>query len=52
MREFLALRAAAEERLGEAFALRDFHSVVLGNGALPLDLLGEVVEQWVEAGGG
>lgn len=52
MREFLALREAAEERLGEAFALRDFHSVVLGNGALPLDLLGEVVEQWVEAGGG
>lgn len=52
MREILALRAMARKRLGKDFKLRDFHRVVLGNGALPLDLLGEVVEQWVEAGGG
>jgi len=52
MREFLALRESARKRLGPAFDLRDFHRVVLGNGALPLDMLREVVDQWVAAGGG
>jgi uncharacterized protein (DUF885 family) len=52
MREILALRAYAKARLGDRFDLRDFHRVVLGNGALPLDLLREEVERWVAAGGG
>jgi len=52
MREILALRESARKRLGPAFDLRDFHRVVLGNGALPLDMLREVVEQWIAAGGG
>ena len=52
MREILALRESAKQRLGDRFNLRDFHRVVLGNGALPLDLLREEVERWVAAGGG
>lgn len=42
--EILRLRARAQARLGAKFDLRDFHEVVLGNGALPLQLLGEQVD--------
>ncbi len=43
------LRARAERALGDAFDLRDFHEVVLANGALPLDVLGEEVDRYIAA---
>ncbi|MEU4523275.1 DUF885 domain-containing protein [Amycolatopsis sp. NPDC024027] len=46
--EILRLRRFAEERLGEAFSLKDFHGVVLGGGQLPLKVLDEVVRAWVD----
>jgi uncharacterized protein (DUF885 family) len=45
--EILRLREHARERLGDAFDLREFHEVVLGNGSLPLTLLGRVVDEWI-----
>lgn len=45
--EIRRLRTDAEERLGAAFDLRDFHDQVIGYGALPLDALGVVIEDWV-----
>jgi uncharacterized protein (DUF885 family) len=45
--EIQALRARAEERLGERFDIRAFHDVVLAAGALPLAVLGDVVEEWI-----
>lgn len=42
------LRARAEKKLGERFDVRGFHDVILGQGAMPLDLLEETVEQWLE----
>ncbi|MFD5090768.1 DUF885 domain-containing protein [Amycolatopsis thailandensis] len=45
--EIQRLRAFAEERLGEAFDIRDFHDVVLRNGQVPLPVLGDVVRDWV-----
>ena len=45
----LRLRAMAENQLGDAFDLREFHEMILMNGAMPLEILEESVESWVEA---
>ncbi len=49
MIKILDLRKRAEERLGPKFDLKAFHEAVLGNGALPLDLLHREVTAWMEA---
>ncbi len=49
MMELLELRAQAKAELGDRFDLRGFHDVVLANGPLPLNVLGEQVSQWVES---
>jgi uncharacterized protein (DUF885 family) len=46
-REILALRAEAQQRLGERFDLRAFHDVVLGSGAVSLRVLRANVEDWI-----
>ena len=45
--EILALRAAAKEKLGARFDLKDFHDRVLEAGAVALPILRERVEEWV-----
>ena len=46
--KILELRARAETELDDRFDIREFHDVVLGQGALPLDLLERVVKQYIE----
>jgi uncharacterized protein (DUF885 family) len=41
------LRKLAETELGDKFDLKGFHDVVLGGGALPLDILEKVVKEWI-----
>jgi uncharacterized protein (DUF885 family) len=43
-----ALRAMAKDKLGDKFDLRRFHNALLDNGALPLDVLEEQMNRWVE----
>jgi uncharacterized protein (DUF885 family) len=47
MLRILELRTRAQERLGSAFDIRQFHDVVLGSGALPLDILDKQVDSWI-----
>ena len=43
------LRSKATRELGSKFDLRAFHDVVLGQGAVPLDMLEAQVNRWIEA---
>ena len=45
------LRAEAEAALGTAFDIRTFHDIVLGAGALPLDVLETRVRSWLSSEG-
>lgn len=48
MNKILELREQAKKQLGAAFDIREFHDVVLTNGALPLTVLEELVLEWVK----
>ncbi|MBX7248612.1 MAG: DUF885 domain-containing protein [Caulobacteraceae bacterium] len=47
--KILELREKARAALGARFDIRDFHEVVLANGALPLDVLEEQVDAYITA---
>jgi prolyl oligopeptidase len=42
-----AIRSKAEKTLGEKFDIRAFHDELLRNGALPLDILEERMDDWI-----
>lgn len=42
-----SLRKEAEKELGDDFNVREFHNVILQNGALPLDLLEKEVQEYI-----
>ncbi|PRP66934.1 DUF885 domain-containing protein [Nonlabens agnitus] len=48
MNKILQLRAKALDALGEDFDIKDFHDVVLTNGSLPLSILEELVDEYIE----
>ena len=53
MTRMLQLRENARARLGGKFDIRAFHDAVLGNAALPLPHLQDVIDTWVaETAGG
>lgn len=47
MMKILELREKAKNELGENFELREFHDVVLKNGAVPLDILEQIVDDYI-----
>ncbi|MDX1676257.1 DUF885 domain-containing protein [Arsukibacterium sp.] len=49
MIKMLELRDKAKKALGDRFDIRDFHDVVLRNGAVPLDVLEQLVDEYIAA---
>jgi len=49
MLKILELREKAKAELGDKFVLAQFHDQVLTNGALPLELLQRVIDDWIAA---
>jgi len=49
MLKILELRAKAKQELGAKFSLKEFHNVVLRTGEVPLDVLSQVVDDWISA---
>ncbi len=49
MLKILELRQRAIDELGGNFDLAEFHNVVLSNGSMPLEVLEQVVDQYIEA---
>ena len=46
--KIMKLRAQAQQELGDAFSVRSFHDHLLGAGTLPLDLLEDRMQNWIE----
>ena len=47
MTKLLELRELARSELGNRFDMREFHNVILTNGSVPLDILEELVRQYI-----
>jgi uncharacterized protein (DUF885 family) len=47
MLKILELRKKAKQELGNQFDLREFHNAVLKNGAMPLDVLEKVINNYI-----
>ncbi|MDO6569662.1 DUF885 domain-containing protein [Gilvimarinus sp. 2_MG-2023] len=47
--EIERLKSESQQRLGDDFELSDFHDVILGSGALPLNILKEQVDAWIRS---
>jgi uncharacterized protein (DUF885 family) len=48
MLKILQLRTRSQQALGDAFDIREFHDVILKNGAVPLDVLEDLVNVWIK----
>jgi uncharacterized protein (DUF885 family) len=47
MLKIQSLRAKAKAELGDKFDIRQYHEVVLRDGALPLSTLEDKVNEWI-----
>jgi len=47
MLKILELRQKAKDALGDKFDIREYHDVVITNGALPLNVLEEMVDEYI-----
>jgi uncharacterized protein (DUF885 family) len=47
--EIKRLRAEAERRLGSDFDIKGFHDQLLTHGAMPLPLLSDTIDTWIQS---
>ena len=47
--EFWRLRGKAEQALGSKFDVRAFHALIMDAGALPMKVVGQMVDRWIAA---
>jgi uncharacterized protein (DUF885 family) len=45
--KIIELRERGKAKLGAKFDLRRFHNAVVDNGALPLDTLEKLIDEWI-----
>ena len=45
--EILRLRATAQQALGPNFSMKAFHNIVLRTGVVPLEVLGQAIDEWL-----
>ncbi|MCG9720721.1 DUF885 domain-containing protein [Shewanella sp. Isolate7] len=50
--KILALRAEAEQALGDKFDLKGFHDQILTSGSLPMAVMEQKIHRWIKAEGG
>jgi uncharacterized protein (DUF885 family) len=48
MLKILELRQRAMDKLGDQFDIKEFHNLVIGNGALPLEILERLVDDYIQ----
>lgn len=48
MLKILALRSKAKKKLGSKFNMADFHDVILRDGAVPMFILEDKVDEWIK----
>ncbi|MES2734140.1 MAG: DUF885 domain-containing protein [Bacteroidota bacterium] len=48
-RKILFLRKLAQQKLGKAFDMREFHDQILKDGAMPLDILDQKIRDWIDS---
>ena len=46
--KILKLRDKAKKEMGSKFDIRKFHRIVLANGSLPLEILEQKIDQYIE----
>lgn len=47
MLKILELRKKAQTKLGRLFDIREFHDVIITSGPVPLNILEELVDDWI-----
>jgi uncharacterized protein (DUF885 family) len=46
--KLMELRQQAMDKLGDQFDLKEFHNLILGSGAMPLDILEQVINDYIQ----
>ena len=49
MLKILELREKAKDALGDEFDIKKFHTIVLDQGIVPLFILEDIINEWIES---